>query len=910
MVSHSNYSKNKAFKKENIKQQFIRKKTKQKKETSYLKNKNKLNGKNTRKRKHTKKGEQYKGSLKSKKKTPININKNKKNLKTVLLKQQDGAGIFSSCISVSIDKKKSKYDKLDSKLKKNLGPFSNIMDVMKKSYLKVLKEQYYTLLINKRKKFNQEKKRDEVKGDKTLFDNQIKILDGNIHDSNNKIKIKLKEATKKMKKYKKIKKKYDAASKTYMKFVDKLMYGSKKGKAEPDKKSFNYKMNQILNIIESAESTSEGSEDRKKYNKCKKKYDKAKSIYTDIKSKIGANIFTGDTLNNDIVFIDAFITKSGLKHTNDISKFKNEWEGETTKFYNEIIKLVPEQSVDSIKTNTSIKSLDYKKDVERIEGDIINVYNIFYQVNESTLNINVVRVLEHIKQFMNGIKETQGGIVKDLRKLKEGFLNLQNTSILKLMSNYIIRAHLQNTKLLICIKYYFENISNQNAVELFTKTSTYSNTDPNKRIGLAEGLGVGKSDQNVFEQQVSKAPAAPIPIEKTNLTSNVSGGIMRGGGKLQNILEKDRKFKFNKQQLEHIMKSTNLENYSKPKFDKQHKTETELKNYYKKHNQRNIEANNFLVQAKKISELDKQIKDKNEKKKKNDDDIDTIVTKLSTAASKVKTKLTNDKIQLKKDNLKLTDEIDKEEKVKEKLLKDVTFRPLTVWRDNSVKKKYDRTTCKALDEEACIADPECFYNYYETHCYTDLKISRIIKQIDDKIEKLKAKQVSNFLNFLESTELKELIDKKKKLLPYDIANQIKLKTKEYEEDYEAYFEFKKEYYLTILYFYIIYDQFEDIEINIQNIQILKTAKDNFKKTSLYATYYAMFDDIMGKTDLNNHKLTDYINRLKNYIKGKSNTINTKLQYIKQMVIKHNQDDLDNDEIEKALKHFIELYQID
>ena len=900
MVSHSNYSKNKAFKKENIKQQFIRKKTKQKKETSYLKNKNKLNGKNTRKRKHTKKGEQYKGSLKSKKKTPININKNKKNLKPVLLKQQDGGGIFSSCISVSIDKKKSKYDKLDSKLKKNLGPFSNIMDVMKKSYLKVLKEQYYTLLINKRKKFNQEKKRDEVKGDKTLFDNQIKILDGNIQDSNNKIKIKLKEATKKMKKYKKIKKKYDSVSKTYMKFVDKLMYGSKKGKAEPDKKSFNYKMNQILNIIESAESTSEGSEDRKKYNKCKKKYDKAKSIYTDIKSKIGANIFTGDTLNNDIVFIDAFITKSGLKHTNDISKFKNEWEGETTKFYNEIIKLVPEQSVDSIKTNTTIKSLDYKKDVERIEGDIINVYNIFYQVNESTLNINVVRVLEHIKQFMNGIKETQGGIVKDLRKLKEGFLNLQNTSILKLMSNYIIRAHLQNTKLLICIKYYFENISNQNAVELFTKTSTYSNTDPNKRIGLAEGLGVGKSDQNVFEQQVSKAPAAPIPIEKTNLTSSVSGGIMRGGGKLQNILEKDRKFKFNKQQLEHIMKSTNLENYSKPKFDKQHKTETELKNYYKKHNQRNIEANNFLVQAKKISKLDEQINDKNEQIKKNYDEIDTIDTKLSTATTAaIKKKLTSRNTVLETENTKLTDEIDKKEKEKEKLLKEVTFRPLTEWRNSSVKKKYDTKSCNPLNGQKykCLKKPECYYNNYDTKCYTNFNISTILKNINDRIENLKAEEP----NSLDSEELKALIEDKRKILPYDAANQIKLKIKEYEEHYKAYFEFKKKYYLTILYFYIIYDQFKDNNVTEDT---LSTAKENFKKTSLYSTYYAMFDKI--DIEITFPKINLGISNFK-----KKNSRSDKLKYIKRKLFSNtNEDDLEKDKIEDALKHFIILYEID
>ena len=68
MVTHSNYSKNKAFKAQNIKQQFIKKKTKQRKATIYLGNRNKLKKKNTKKRKHSKKGNVYKGSLKSKKK--------------------------------------------------------------------------------------------------------------------------------------------------------------------------------------------------------------------------------------------------------------------------------------------------------------------------------------------------------------------------------------------------------------------------------------------------------------------------------------------------------------------------------------------------------------------------------------------------------------------------------------------------------------------------------------------------------------------------------------------------------------------------------------------------------------------------------------------------------------------------
>tara|TARA_B110001469_G_C9639613_1_gene321393 strand:+ start:1135 stop:2934 length:1800 start_codon:yes stop_codon:yes gene_type:complete len=548
MVSHSNYSRNKAFKRNNIKQQFLRKKTKQKKETTYLQNKNTLNNRKTKKRKHTKKGEQFKGSLKSKKKTPVNINKNTKNLKKVQLIEQSGSGFFSSCIKVPIKNIKKKYYKLDTKLKKNLVPFMDIMSVMKNNYLINIKKQYNTILINKRKKFNQEIKRDEFQGSKSSFDNQIRILNININDSESKVDIKLDKVRSKMRKYNKLKKQYEKVSKVYMKYTEKLMYGINKGKMEPDKKSFNYKINQILNIIESAESTSENSEESKEYKKCKRTYDSTKAIYTDIKSKIGENIFLGDSLVNDIGFIDSFISKSGLKHSKNMETFRNKWEDETKKFYNEIKKLVPEQTLERIKTNNPIKGLDYKSKIEEIEVSITEIYNIFYQTNESVLNINVVRVLDHIKQFIEGIKNTQIGIGKDLRKLKEGFLNLQDTAILKLYSNYIIRAHLQNTKLLVCIKYYFENITNQKAIDLFSTTNTYDTADPTKRARLEQNLGMNKLEQNVQEQRVFTQPAVPIS------TTMSAGGIMEN---VDNILKSESNFIKYKTDFENLI-SKNL----------------------------------------------------------------------------------------------------------------------------------------------------------------------------------------------------------------------------------------------------------------------------------------------------------------------------------------------------------------
>jgi hypothetical protein len=564
MVAHSNYSKNKAFKALNIKQQFIKKKTKQKRKTTYLGNQNKLKDKNTKKRKYSRKGNVYKRSLKSKRKTPININKNNRQLKAVILKNQEGAGFFSSCIGVSIDKTKKKYDKLDAKLLKFLEPFSDTMNMMKKSYLKVLKEQYYNELINKRKIFNQEKKRDEIKGDEikgdaTVFNDEIEKLKGNLQEIKNIIEIKLGESKGKMSTFNKKKKKYDKVSKNYRKFVDKLMYGSKKNSSKIDKKSFSYKINKIIDIKQTAEVASEGSEERKKYKKCQKKYDKSIEIYTDIKARIGENLFKGGTLNNDILFINAFITKSGKQHEKNITEFQDNWEKETEKFYSELIKLVPEQTLDSIKTNKSIESLDYKKDVENIESQIINIYDIFNQVNESVLQINVVRVLEHVKKFMSGVKDTQGGIVKDLKLMKEEFLNLKGAPVLKSMSNHIVRAHLQNTKLLVCVKYYFENIESEEAIKLFTTTNVSIYSDFNKRVGLSQNLGVSAVEQNVFQQKVITPPASG-PIFNNLGTSSIAGGgsgdgFMKGGG-TADILLKHRQFESSKTALENLIETT------------------------------------------------------------------------------------------------------------------------------------------------------------------------------------------------------------------------------------------------------------------------------------------------------------------------------------------------------------------
>ena len=77
------------------------------------------------------------------------------------------------------------------------------------------------------------------------------------------------------------------------------------------------------------------------------------------------------------------------------------------------VKTIEDNSIQDLKFNVM-----HKKDVEEIESQIINIYDTFNQVNESVLQINVVRILEFVKNFMSGIKNTQGGIVKDLGLIK------------------------------------------------------------------------------------------------------------------------------------------------------------------------------------------------------------------------------------------------------------------------------------------------------------------------------------------------------------------------------------------------------------------------------------------------------------------------------------------------------------
>lgn len=918
MVAHSNYSKNKAFKALNIKQQFIKKKTKQKRKTTYLGNQNKLKDKNTKKRKYSRKGNVYKGSLKSKRKTPININKNNRQLKAVKLKQQDGAGFFSSCISVSIDKTKKKYDKLDAKLLKFLEPFSDTMNMMKKSYLKVLKEQYYNELINKRKLFNQKKKRDEIKGDEikgdaTVFNDEIEKLKGNLQEIKNVIEIKLGESKDKMSAFNKKKKKYNKASKNYRNFVDKLMYGSKKNSSEIDKKSFSYKINKIIDIKQTAEVASEGSEERKKYKKCQKKYDKSIEIYTDIKARIGENLFKGGTLNNDILFINAFITKSGKQHEDNIKDFRDNWEKETDKFYDELIKLVPEQTLDSIKTNTSIKSLDYKKEVEKIESQIINIYDIFNQVNESVLQINVVRVLEHVKKFMSGVKDTQGGIVKDLKLLKEEFLNLKGAPVLKSMSNHIVRAHLQNTKLLVCVKYYFDNIESEEAIKLFTTTNISKYSDFNKRVRLSEGLGISTAEQNVFGQKVISTPASGSGSILNNLgTSSIVGGgsgdVFMKGGDTADILGKHKQFESNKTALENLIETTviqprdgdsdsnfllrKIQNANEEKITKENKIKSynnrflenieEIQNYKKK-NGEFIKINNDIepisndLKAKKFTYDKKQseltlantffsqktraVSDANTEVRSAITDVTTTNVTLANAIGAVARAVARANVTAAKEILKKKEEKQKDAK-KEK----------TDAEKNVKKLKEDLIPIK-IEFDAVYSE---YSNLYE-------KREDIIKTIE---------------------EYKRKIDSIMTDLPKKIEEE-KEKEEEYNQLNQDYLTLKKKYYLKLLYYLTICEKIKSKDAETFEGKKNKAISD-FKKSSLYVIYHDIFDSEEFSLKDNNIFNKDFIKKLK-LIK----TTTEKFDEIKKIFLDNKKiKDGDNDKIEKALEYFKKMLEAD
>jgi hypothetical protein len=500
MVSYSKYSDVKKLKAQYIKNKLAKKKTKVKIQNTYIKNENKKNNKNTKKRKHTKKGNKNNKTKKSKKNTPKNINQQ------TLFK----GGFFGmGCGVPSVDKIKSEHDKLNKKLLKFIVPLEDNLNVLKENYLKEMKQYHFMELIQKREKFNNEQLELEATEQVTKqpYINNINKCDRNIDELNSILEQKRGKVKKEFESFNKKKKKYDKESTTYNKFLDKITYGkgasTKKGqKKTVHKGSFAYKMNTIIDIKKNAEITTGENKDKKKYNKCKSKYDKAILIHKEIKELSGKNMSKIDKINIEIVFIEDFIKKDKKKHDSNLSKFTTNWVKNTTAFYKDLILLVPEPKISDI--NGTIKgpdSLNFIQDVKAIQSLIVRINDILSQADNIPIIINMLRELKHVLDFIEGVKKTQEGIIKDLKTLKVDFLNRVSAAFLKSQISKILTAHLQNTRLLLSIHFYFDNIDKTKAIKLFTETDTYLETDTTKRQVLAEQTGYDPPSQNVYAQK-------------------------------------------------------------------------------------------------------------------------------------------------------------------------------------------------------------------------------------------------------------------------------------------------------------------------------------------------------------------------------------------------------------------------
>ena len=726
---------------------------------------------------------------------------------------------------------------------------------MKLNYLEELKNQYYNELINKRKIFNQEKKRDEVKGNTTVFDDQISKLKGNLQEISNIINIKLNAANKEMKEFNKEKVKYNKIATKYRKYVDTLIYGSSNKSSKKTKKSFSYKMNLIINIKQSADVSDETSKEYKNYKKCQEKYDRAIETYTSIKSRIGENLYKGETLNNDIAFINAFITRAGKDHEKNIIKFQDNWETETDKFYKELSKLVPEKSIDSITgANDSINSINYKSGIEKVEKKLNRIYDIFNQVNETVLQINVVRVLEHVKKFILGVKETHTGIMKDLKLMKKDFLNLKSASILKSMCNHIVRAHLQNTKLLVCVKYYFDNIETEEAIKLFTTTNIYKNSDYQKRLGLLDGLGTSTPNQNVFGKQATVASQAGPILKNPNIPTIVGGGerentIMKGGD-IDNILLKDKQFKNNKKELENLIKNINSDfinqnNNIKTVLTEFNNITNEVKTFTS-----NLSNNTYEEDYDKIIKINKELEDissKIEESKEKKESETKLKTKVEADISKLEAEIKTLSSDKKKEKEK---EKEKKEKEKEKTKKQKQIKEIETSIQNDELQKNIKTKEKEQQIEAIA--------------------KKLLNDNNDTI--------FNESEFNEAKQ-KELMEK-------------------YNEIFEKLLNEKKKYYLQTLYIYKIFEDINDI--NDEELKSKITENQNkFDYSSVYLLYNDIFDDIKNKMN----KEENFENN-KNIIKE---NIENRLKKIKQIYFNVNNE---NDKMNDALIFFNEMIKVD
>ena len=519
MVSYSKYKDNKKLKKLLIQNKVLRKKTKNlntakdNTKRTYLQNENIKKNKITKKRKYTKKGIVYKNNsknIKSKKIIPLNS----------IIK---GGAIFLKCNIPSIDTAKKTHDELDRKLKNYLDPFHSLMEVFKKVHLIQIKQNYHIQLCLRRKLFNIEQQKKEadpqtissyniglntIKRDISKVEDIIKKLE---IDINKKFKSKIQSKLKNVTKY----------SNKYESFLNKFTYGSKKSKVIL-KSSITSKINKIKLIKEIAAQSSVSNKETKLVAKCGESYTKAVKIFEEIENIKGKNLLKLSEVKTEILFIETFFQKSKKKGDDNIKKFENEWKKNTSVFYDKLMVLVPQESLSRLKGLSTAKSLDYSKELKSLQHEITGVHNILKQAGELPLLINIVRELEIVIKWIEGVEKTQKGIIKDLEQLKKDFLNNVSSKYLKAIIGEIINAHLQNTKLLLFSHYYFDNLIEKKTIDLLLQTDTFLETRTDKRLALTNQLGVSQNDQTAFPNRPPVMVGGSISSESTSINDNIT----------------------------------------------------------------------------------------------------------------------------------------------------------------------------------------------------------------------------------------------------------------------------------------------------------------------------------------------------------------------------------------------------
>lgn len=507
MVSYSKYSQVKKFRnKQNINKLEVRKTKYKKKNTT-----NKQKGIKTRKRKHTKK--------------PLYLDINKKktlrkslqytNLNTKLISLKGGR-LFSFCnvpnwkkVSKDFNKTNADFDKVRKEQTTYITIYEKKINVQKALY-SILFSIKKKIFFNKKNKNSLTNPIASINPLNSNIDNlevAIKTIDMKIDIINEEHKQDLKDSTKKYKNFVK-------AKKNYKKQFDKYT-----GKNDNKKKSFNYKMLTIKNNIETAKLLKEenikgfSSKNKKIFNKvkdCKKKYELAIIFYDKFMKTLSDNEQETNNIIYKIDILKKFMEDCKTEYDNKEKKFPK-WEKNTDACYDILEGFVPS---DVTKSET-IKMPNYKA----LKSQLSRIYDLIKESALVTLNNNMLTEMQYVIDFSEKIDNAQKAIKKDLGQLKSDLLKYRSGEYLKTIITEIIMTHNDNIQGICVIKYHLENITNIDAVSIFTQMNTFPEImGSSKAIGHRNLLGVNADSTS------STSSTSMIGVGSGSTTPVLQGG--------------------------------------------------------------------------------------------------------------------------------------------------------------------------------------------------------------------------------------------------------------------------------------------------------------------------------------------------------------------------------------------------